>query len=344
MTDDDRLICTQPFTWCEVHGDGSVFACCPSWLNVPLGNLLQTPWGDIWNGAIAKGLRCSVLDETFVQCNHTRCPRLAGPSAPVMTLKDVKPATLRHLLHHKMTHLPFGPRKINLCYDHRCNLACPSCRRDFMLVGKRAEGRMHQIEARLRRFIGPELEEMTVAGFGDPFGSPSYRSLLQGLDKSVFPRLQIIRLHTNGLLWDQGMWTSMPYASDLVRTAEISIDAADASTYAINRRGGDFSQLLSNLAFIATLNVAVKLSFVVQQNNYREIPDFVALAHGFGFEVYFSQLVNWGTFSHQDYASRAVHCQAHPEHVAFLGILKDVADLERVDIGNLRPLLGAVAD
>ena len=50
MLDDDRLICTQPFNWCEIHTDGSVFACCPSWLSEPLGNLLQTPFQDIWNG------------------------------------------------------------------------------------------------------------------------------------------------------------------------------------------------------------------------------------------------------------------------------------------------------
>jgi len=25
-------------------------------------------------------------------------------------------------------HLPFGPRRLNLCFDRSCNLACPSCR------------------------------------------------------------------------------------------------------------------------------------------------------------------------------------------------------------------------
>lgn len=342
MKDDDRLICTQPFTWCEIHADGSVFACCPTWLSEPLGNLLQTPFQAIWNGSVAKCQRQAVLDGTFQYCNHTRCPRLAGRVAPVMPLQDVEPVALRNLLQQEITHMPYGPRRINLCYDHRCNLACVSCRRDFMQMGRRAQGRIRQIEARLRSAIGPHVEEMTVSGFGDPFGSPSYRSLLQGLDKTDFPRLHTIRLHTNGLLWDNAMWQSMPYARQLIRSAEISVDAASSATYASNRRGGDFSGLRRNLSFICTLNLPVKLSFVVQQNNYREMPDFVSLAHDFGFGVYFSQLVNWGTFSEPEYARRSVHHREHPEHAGFCDILRAVACLRQVDIGNLRPLLNTV--
>lgn len=344
MLDDDRLICTQPFNWCEIHADGSVYACCPSWVNVPLGNLLQTPFFDIWNGPEARRQRQSVLDGTFGFCNHARCPRLSGQTVPVMPLRDVEPSSLRDMLQHGITHLPCGPRRINLCYDHRCNLACASCRRDFLQPGKRTLGRIRQIEARVRHAIAPHVEEMTVSGFGDPFGSSSYRSLLQGLDFTEFRRLHTIRLHTNGLLWDHAMWETMPRARELVRSAEISVDAASPSTYAINRRGGEFFRLLNNLAFIQTLNIPVKLSFVVQQNNYLEMPDFVDLAHGFGFEVYFSQLVNWGTFSEQDFASRSVHHREHPQHADFIRILRCVAGLDRVDAGNLLPLLNNVQD
>ena len=38
------------------------------------------------------------------------------------------------------------------------------------------------------------------------------------------------------------------------------------------------------------------------------MPDFLRLAQRIGAdEVYFSQLVNWGTFSVEEYARRAVH-------------------------------------
>ena len=136
------------------------FACCPSWLTAPLGNLLQTPFSGIWNGSVAALLRRSVLDGGFGQCNHRRCPHLAGRTDPVMQLKNVEPADLRDILQHEILYLPFGPRRINLCYDHSCNLACSSCRRDFMQPGRRTQGRIRQIEARWRRAIGPHVEEM----------------------------------------------------------------------------------------------------------------------------------------------------------------------------------------
>lgn len=337
--DEKRLVCTQPFTWCEVHADGTVFGCCPSWLDAPMGNLLQQTFEEIWNGQAARQLRRSVLDGTFAQCRRLRCPRLSAVKPPVMFLREVASAALKELLSRNTVRLPFGPHTVNLCYDHRCNLSCPSCRKDYMPAGKRAERRLQQIEGRIRKYLWPHMEELIIGGFGDPFGSPSYRSLLRGLAGKDFPRLHTLRLHTNGLLWDRDMWATMPYAAELLKSAEISVDAATPATYAVNRRGGEFSRLLRNLAFIRTLGVPIKLSFVVQQNNYREMSDFVAMARNFGCEVYFSQLVNWGTYGDAEYIGRAVHDPKHFEHSAFLDILEPLADMDCVDIGNLRPLL-----
>lgn len=130
----------------------------------------------------------------------------------------------------------------------------------------------------------------------------------------------------------------MQAAQPFVRTAEISVDAASAATYALNR-GGDYEQLLANLSFLARLPIAITLSFVVQQNNYREMQAFVNLAQGFGFAVYFSQLVNWGTFRREEFRRRAVHLSQHPEYGHFCSLLQQVADLPGVDIGNLRPVV-----
>ncbi len=67
--------------------------------------------------------------------------------------------------------------------------------------------------------------------------------------------------------------------------------------------------------------------------------DFVSLAQGFDFAVYFSQLVNWGTFRRKEFRGRAVHLPDHPEHSAFCSMLREVATQKRVDIGNLQPVL-----
>jgi len=69
---------------------------------------------------------------------------------------------------------------------------------------------------------------------------------------------------------------------------------------------------------------------VVQQNNWREIPLLLALAKKLGAQVYLSQLVNWGTFSRDQFRKRAVHLPGHPEQAEFRQLLASIAEDPRV--------------
>ena len=119
------------------------------------------------------------------------------------------------------------------------------------------------------------------------------------------PALEKIHLHSNALLWTPRTWQTIPEEiRALVRSAEISIDAASAETYALNRRGGEFGAVIRNFEFIGgELRCRGPLetlcfSMVVQHNNFREMPDFVRLGKRFRADrTYFSQLLNWGTFT-----------------------------------------------
>lgn len=338
---DDTLVCTNPFEWLEVHPDGTVFVCCPAWLKTPLGNLLHEPLESLWNGPQALRIRKAVLNGSFHHCSHKRCPHLAGRTAPVMRPADIDNAAVREAVAGRQAVLPFGPKQLNLCYDRSCNLACPTCRRGFESARGTERERVDLLTRRIVEEAGPGAEQLILSGFGDPFASPALRPLLQGFQPRRWPQLNAVHLHSNGQLWDAAMWETLAAVHPYVCTAEISVDAATPQTYAVNRRGGDFDRLLANLAFLQTLPVAVKLSCVVQANNYREMPAFVELAERHGFRAYFSQLVNWGTFSREAFRRRAVHLPGHPEHDQFVAVLKEVAGRAGVDIGNLRPLLEA---
>lgn len=335
---DASLICTQPFEWCEIREDGRVFLCCPSWLKMPIGNLLQQTLEQIWNGTEARRIRTSVLDGSLQYCNSRRCPRRASVTAPVQRLGTVADQEILTALRGRQTRLPYGPKKLNLCYDRSCNLSCGSCRSQPWAPTQEARDLVARITGRLRQQAAAGVQTLIVSGSGDPFASSAYRELLQGVNAADFPRLQSIELHSNGLLWTPAMWASLEAVHPYVRLAEISVDGASAATYAANR-GGDYGRLLENLAYIASLPIAVKLSCVVQANNFRELPAFAALAAAQGFSAYCSQLVNWGTFSRVEFAHRAVHLPGHPEHEEFKGALREMALLPHVDLGNLRPLL-----
>ncbi len=334
-----QLICTHPFEWFEIHPDGRVFTCCPAWLKTPIGNLLTDPIETVWNSPVAHAIRKTVLNGSFQYCNRKRCPRLASRTPPVMAAGEVANPETSRAIGRSLGTLPYGPKTLNLCFDHSCNLACPSCRQDITIAQGEALERAEAIAERIRTEAAPHVETLIVSGFGDPFGSPTYRRLLQGLAPEAYPRLQQVHLHTNGQLWDEKTWNALPALHSLVNKAEISIDAATAATYAENRKGGDFSRLLDNLAFLQSLPIEVKISFVVQHNNFREIPAFAELGARHGFAVYFSQLVNWGTFRREEYRRRAVHLPEHPEHGELCATLGRVARLGHVDAGNLSHLV-----
>jgi len=150
--------------------------------------------------------------------------------------------------------------------------------------------------------------------------------LLRRLRGEDYPHLKIA-LHTNGLLFSEENWAAMASVQSLIHSVEVSVDAATARTYELNRRGGDWDRLLERLAFIRTLREQGrfkywKLSFVVQANNWREMAGFVELGRHFGTDaVQFTPLASWGTFHAVEFARRAVHLPGHPEHENFMAAL-----------------------
>ena len=340
-----NIFCSKPFEWFEItqlNGRGGVYLCCPSWLNRCIGNIRHGSVDDIWNGEMAQRIRKSILDGSFRYCDFQNCAFLQTRTGPVQHVEAVSDPGLRDVIKRNLTRLPYGPGKIICTYDQSCNLSCPTCR-----TGVEVEtAHRHEIlaiEEKIRKQALGQAEMLYITGSGDPFGSPFFRKWLQTMRREEMPRLTDMVLHTNGMLWTPDVWHTIPPSiRSLVTAAEISIDAASPEVYAVNRRGGDFDKLLKNLSFIRSLREngplkRVKISMVVQENNFRSMPDFVRLGRQFQFDhVCFGQLLNWGTFTEAEFRKRAVHLQDHPNHKMFLTALKaDIFDDPMADLGNL---------
>jgi MoaA/NifB/PqqE/SkfB family radical SAM enzyme len=327
---EESLICTRPFEWLEIHPDGSVFLCCPAWLKRPIGNLLQQNIEAIWNGPVAREIRKSVLNGSFHNCSRKRCPHLANSSLPVCQIEQISDPELKSVINDKSVQLPFRPRQLNLCFDRSCNLACPSCRGNLQQAQGTELAQVKKIAAIIDAELLADARCVTLSGFGDPFGSPAYLQVLRKLNRRAYPLLEQVRIHTNGQLLTEQMWQSLPGLQPLVTDIEVSIDAATESTYHQNRPAGSFRKLLQNLDFLKAAGIRLKLSMVVQENNWREIPQLLELAKRFDACVYLSQLVNWGTFSHGEFLRRAVHLPNHPDHEQAKQLLKQVTANEKV--------------
>jgi MoaA/NifB/PqqE/SkfB family radical SAM enzyme len=161
-----------------------------------------------------------------------------------------------------------------------------------------------------------------LSGSADPFASKSIRKFLLNLDLSKFPSLNHIHLHTNGLLLTEEIWNRLKHLHHLIKTVEVSVDAATKETYELIRRGGTWEILLNNLKFISTLNLKdVRTSFVVQDTNYLEMSAFYSLMMSIfnsKVDVYFNKITNWGTYTEGEFKIKQIWNETHPEFNLFL--------------------------
>jgi len=362
MLKEDRLFCSVPFNRLFIYGHrfvrpagptikhtffrpaGDVHMCC--WLDTsPLGNIEHQLVEEVWNGQKAQEIRRTILDGTFKYCSRENCPYLQTLSYDVQRREKVKDKDLETVIENNLTILPFLPREIICCYDRSCNLSCPSCRKHVIVETDRRE-EILAIQSKLESQLLKNARVLAISGDGDAFGSPFYRRWLQTMSRAKMPHLKQITLHTNAQLWTCEIWNTIPMEiREIINSTIISIDAATAHTYSINRRGGDFEKLLNNLEFISLLRTGgplkhLRISMVVQMNNFMEMPAFIRLGKSFGADVVsFSKIMNWGAFSDGEYRERAIHLPEHPCHFEFINMLADDIFCDPiVDLGNLSSL------
>lgn len=353
---DSKYICTKPFTWLELGENGVCWMCCPSWLNQPIGNILTQPFEEVWNGKIAQDIRKSMYDGSYRYCNDN-CPfkeKLDGPIRSKEAIINDKSLDkrFRDSINKELTVLPYNPLQVNAVYDRSCNLSCPSCRiKVFVAIGEE-KNRILQVQEKMISDCMDDCHYLCITGSGDPFGSPNFRKLLQELDPEIFPQLWHIHLHTNAILWTPEAWEKLYKIHHLIQSAEISIDACSSETYSINRRGGDWDKLMKNLDFISKIKVMrgfpertlqpleMRISFVVQQNNWREMKEFVKLGQKYNFNVSFGKLVDWGSWPQEELRRRQVHLPDHPEHEEFVKFISSpIFTRNKIQLGNLRHLV-----
>lgn len=304
------MFCAQPFREFQVRTDGVVHCCCEGWLPRPIGNIFESSAAEIWSGEPVQEIRASVLDGSFRYC--TRCPYLPGPGGFV---KEHAPAEL-------------DPSRIGtllLNYDRTCNLACPSCRQQHVVLSREDPQVRRVHEAVLGSGALDVADRVYVTGSGDPLASPTFWHFLTHLpDLSANPGLRLA-LHTNGQLLDEQHWEML----DRPRLSEIniSIDAATPETYAKNR-GGSWYRLWRNIEHACQrrreegLAFELGTHFVAQANNFRELTPFVELSLSRGADwVNVLFLRNWGTYDEDDYRRRSVHLPGHPEHPEFSDVM-----------------------
>tara|TARA_Y100000593_G_scaffold1117_1_gene2247 strand:- start:8047 stop:9195 length:1149 start_codon:yes stop_codon:yes gene_type:complete len=340
----DRF-CNRPFDFLEAHDlrVGKTFVCCPTWLPTSIGNLTESSVEEVFNSEQAQEVRKSILDGSFCKCDHKLCPLIQNGTLPKK--KDIKNKRHKKIINKKIIK-GLEPTYYNLCYDESCNLQCPSCRANKFFL---KEGPDYERKLRIQEKIVTDLfliphdrhATVNITGSGDPFGSKLFRDLLFSIDGSKCPNIKIT-LQTNGVMFTPSYWKKMNKIQKNIDTVLVSLDAAKKSTYDITRRGGNWKALMANLKFVSELRKKnlinwLRLDFVVQKDNYKDMPGFVKIGRKLGVDqVYFSFMADWGTWPKDVYEEKAIWKKTNSKFKDFMRIMNNpIFDHPIVDLGNV---------
>lgn len=320
--------CPIPFTHLSTGYKGDSFICqCPAWVPYPVGNLVNATSAEaVWNSEAAAEIRRSVHDGDFKYCSRTLCSFIASQKLP--SKKEITDPRMRRYIAERTVVLEEMPRMVQLNHDPSCNLACPSCRTEI-ITAKPGEQSAYIDSA--QRVILPLLRKVDgycyISGGGEVFASKHYLSLLGALNRRDYPDLNLY-LITNGLLATADQWRKLPNLPEMIGILSVSIDAARAETYERLRRPGKWSALMPNLEAMAEMRrqgaiPRLEINFVVQEANYREIPEFIELGTRLGVDsIWLQRLTNYGSYAEPEFAKADVTSPEHPQHDDLLAVLR----------------------
>ena len=302
-------ICPRPYDTVLIDKQGSCYLCeCTAWLPQSAGNLHIQPLEDIVNSSMAGQLRSSVADGSYRYCNNKQCSYLLDNREETKKWKTVLPT--KQIKH------------IRLAIDDSCNLSCPSCRTHQIFERDKFQLRKkYALADKIVEYVKKQSHNINVhvGSDGDPFASLVYRYFVKSIKDLHNVRFTI---QTNGLLIKK-MYHRYTEFFEKLDILNISIDGATKQTYESLRRGGSYEKIIENLESAKDLKQKYGFQFifhfVVQVENYQEMPAIVDMAEKYGADrIWLNKITNWNTF--ENFKSKDVADPAHPEHGSYLDI------------------------
>ncbi|MCR5235995.1 MAG: radical SAM protein [Lachnospiraceae bacterium] len=289
-----QVPCRIPYHDMIIAADFHVYPCCPSGILPEWGDSRRVYFfglSELWHSMWWKIMRLSMANFTYCFCDWHFCSRL----------KTIADKTDERLYNLEVCQVPSC---IQVELDYTCNLHCPSCRKEVRVASPERKRLLDKLEPDVISLLD-KAEWVRLAGMGDVIASPFYQRLLYA-DK----KRQKLFLITNGVLLTEDKFDPLPKIYDYIELY-ISIDAATKETYNKLRPGGNWEKLMDNLEMLAEKNrqgllKRFRLQFVVQMDNYKEIPDFVRMGQRLGVsDCYFNSIRNWG-FPEEEYEKKNI--------------------------------------
>lgn len=157
--------CTEPFEHCQIAGGGEMNLCCLG-LTMPAGEIYHSPFLEVWNSKLARIVRLSVINKTFLWCDERVCPYIVRKA-------KYEYEELYNPEFYKLETCEY-PKRLNISIDHTCNLKCEHCRNDILIASPEEKEMMEVIAERLESEVMSHAEVLIMAGNGEVFFSDIY--------------------------------------------------------------------------------------------------------------------------------------------------------------------------
>jgi MoaA/NifB/PqqE/SkfB family radical SAM enzyme len=319
--------CRVPWNTMSVTNNGEVFVCsCSSWVPISVGNILHaTDIYDILNSKSAQRIRQEISASRYFYCNNQIC-NFFGKVNPVdyQSVPQTDDHTPIEWIEQDQSTVSSIPINLIFEFDYTCNFRCPSCRTELVNNNKHHVIRPinDQIAYKIKHLVIDQIQSQPVQitwGGGEPFISDVYLELLEYILSTGKQNIRHV-IHTNGsyLKSKSEMLKKLLPTLDELR---ISFDAATEETYKKIRVNGQWNQLLENVQWVQDmiqqnqLSLKIRADFVVQIDNYKEIPAFVKLCEQLGITaINFQKMWNWGTWPAGVFAEKNVYNPDHPQY------------------------------
>ncbi len=308
--------CKYPFEGLYVYPNGDVRVC--GWTYECIGNILEEDFESIWYGKKAEKIRDSIRDGSFRLCNQVACQFCANDKHEELDEEEFK----------KRTTVVNLPKEIDAAYDYICNHSCPSCRHEMFKVDEEYIKRIKKMQEVLYPILN-QARVVSLNGNGDLFASPYVMDLIERLQPtdSEFQ----LAIQTNGVLFNEKNWGKLKHLQDKNISVSVTPNSFDRLTYKYLSGGHDnVDTMIENLHFISELRKAGKvkrlvLSIVVQDRNYRELPEFVhrCLEEFECDSVIIKPIFYWFALTQEEYWFKDILNPRHPYFKEYMEILKD---------------------
>ena len=336
----DTPTCRYPWTHLVINQFGTTYICqSPAWLAKGVGSLLDhNDFFDLLNSHEAQSIRSEISLGRYSYCNHKICSHLLHNKN--LQLLPQQPEDLILLTKDQFTAdsiVTTLPIEICFDFDYTCNFKCPSCRTDMINhnQGPLWESNRLLVEKIKHVIIDRYIKTGDPVTFrwagGEPFVSKAYLELWKYIIVTGNKKIRNI-IQTNGSYLSKRtgiLLKFLPY----INVLRISFDAGTPTTYEKVRANGNWNTLIKNSkqvrAMINNNKFKTKLisDFVVQLDNYQEIPTYIEIAKSIGFDsIQLSTMWNWGTWEMDEFNQLNISDPTHPKHQDLIDILNVYAN------------------